>query len=229
MDERVELLTIDKSWTAAYPDAAVGIMLVTGIANAGAQGTLAEGKAALEADIRARFTSRDAIKNDAVIQAYSAYYKRFKKSYHVFLQLDSIALKGKSIPNVNALVEAMFMAEISDLLLTAGHDWELVKPPVTLAVADVSEEYTVMSGKQQVLKAGDMYVRDSKGVLSSIVYGPDKRTSISADTRSAFFVTYAPPGITRAQTRAHLEHLRAIIRTFAPAAEADLRIYPDNI
>jgi len=227
MVEKNELLTVDENWKAAYPDASLGAMLVTGISNAGAKGALAEKKAGLEADIRARFTSREAIKADPVIQAYSDYYKRFKKSYHVYLQLDSIALKGKSIPNVNVLVEAMFMAELSDLLLTAGHDWDLVQRPVTLKAADGSEEYTMMSGKQQTLKARDMYVCDNQGVLSSIVYGPDRRTSISAQTRSAFFVTYAVPGITRAQTEAHLEHLLGIIRSFSPGAAADiLTIYP---
>ena len=62
-----------------------------------------------------------------MIQAYAAYYERFNKTYHVQLQLESVALKGKSIPRVSALVEAMFMAELENLLLTAGHDLDVVQ------------------------------------------------------------------------------------------------------
>ena len=46
------------------------------------------------------------------IPAYNACYKGFKKTYHVQLQLESVALKGRSIPRVAALMEAMFMAEL---------------------------------------------------------------------------------------------------------------------
>ena len=63
------------------------------------------------------------------LQVYDTYYKRFKKTYHVQLQLESIVFKGKSIPSVAALVEAMFMAEIKNMLLTAGHDLEACRCP----------------------------------------------------------------------------------------------------
>jgi hypothetical protein len=43
-----------------------------------------------------------------------------KKTYHIALQLEPVVLKGKSLPNVAALVEAMFTAELGDLLLTAS-------------------------------------------------------------------------------------------------------------
>ena len=46
--------------------------------------------------------------------------KHLKKTYHVQHQLESVVLKGKSLPNVAALVAAMFMAERDDLLLTAS-------------------------------------------------------------------------------------------------------------
>jgi hypothetical protein len=50
------------------------------------------------------------------IKTYHDYYKRFKKTYHILLQLESIVFKNKSIPKVSSLVEAMFMAELKNLL-----------------------------------------------------------------------------------------------------------------
>lgn len=46
-----------------------------------------------------------------------------KKTYHVALQFESVVFKGKALlNNVAALDESMIMAELDDLLLTAGHD-----------------------------------------------------------------------------------------------------------
>jgi hypothetical protein len=56
------------------------------------------------------------------LKTYNNYYKKFKKTYHVLLQLESIVFKNKSIHKVASLVEVMFIAELKNLLLTAGHD-----------------------------------------------------------------------------------------------------------
>jgi hypothetical protein len=45
-------------------------------------------------------------------------------------ELESVARKGKSIPSRAALVEAMFIAELENLILTAGNDLDVVVPPV---------------------------------------------------------------------------------------------------
>ena len=78
----------------------------------------------LQAELRAKFAGKDraAITALETIRAYAAYYKHFDKTYHVQLQLESIVFKGKAIPSVAALVETMFMAEVKNMLLTAGHD-----------------------------------------------------------------------------------------------------------
>src|SRR5512147_2578996 len=127
---------------------------------------LEEQKQQLQDQLRARFAGQDrsAIAALPVIQAYNAYYKPFKKTYHVQLQLESIAFKGKSLPSVAALVEAMFMAEIKNLLLTAGHDLDTLQLPITLDVATGQENYTLLRGQEQVAKADDMLMADQAGV-----------------------------------------------------------------
>jgi len=89
-----------------------------------------------------------------ILQAYHTYYKRFDKTYHVQLQLESLVFKGKDFPNVAALVECMFMAELNDLLLTAVHDWDNLRMPLRLDVANGDESYTLPNGQEQVLKPG---------------------------------------------------------------------------
>lgn len=50
--------------------------------------------------------------------------------------------EGQVRPSVAALVEAMFIAELKNLLLTAGHDLDAVELPLKLDIARGGERYT---------------------------------------------------------------------------------------
>jgi DNA/RNA-binding domain of Phe-tRNA-synthetase-like protein len=191
------------------------------VANPERHAALEGRKAELEAQLRSRYSDYDraALKALPAIQAYNAYFRRFKKTYHVQLQLESVVLKGKPVPRVTALVEAMFMAELENLLLTAGHDLGALQVPVQIGVADGSERYIRLNGQEQVLKAGDMMIADAQGVISSVLYGPDRRTRITPETRQVFFTVYAPPGIDKGAVQAHLQDIQANVSLIAPEAE----------
>jgi DNA/RNA-binding domain of Phe-tRNA-synthetase-like protein len=185
-------------------------------------------KAAIEEELRARFAGQDraAIAAHPVLTAYGDYYRQFKKTYHIQLQLESIVLKGKSIPSVAALVESMFMAEMQDLLLTAGHDLDRLHLPLTLDVATGTEQYTLLRGEEQTLKPGDMTIRDQMGIVSSVIYGPDQRTQITPETRNVIFTVYAPAGIDEKTVADHLEHIRENVLIFASQAQVEvLKLY----
>ena len=224
MPEQEQRLVVTDAWRAAYPGAAVGVLALTGAANPAQHPALDARKAALEQSLRERYGGLDraALAQLPVLQAYAGYYKRFKKTYHIALQLESVVFKGKSLPNVAALVEAMFMAELDDLLLTAGHDLDTLALPLTLDVARGDETYTLLRGDEQTLKAGDMFIRDGEGVISSIIYGPDRRTQITPETQAVVFTVYAPPGVGADAVEAHLQTLQANVRLIAPEAKVAL-------
>jgi DNA/RNA-binding domain of Phe-tRNA-synthetase-like protein len=115
----------------------------------------------------------------------------------------------------------MFMAELEDQMLTAGHDLKTVQPPILIDVAAGSESYTRMNGKPQTLKPGDLYIRDAGGVLSSVIYGPDQRTRIQPDTKEVLFTTYAVPGIETDDLKAHLERLRDYVLLISEEGEVE--------
>jgi DNA/RNA-binding domain of Phe-tRNA-synthetase-like protein len=215
------MLAVSGAWQAAYPGAALGILALRNVANPGRHPALEARKAELEERLRAQFAGQTKadLKALPTIQAYTAYYKKFKKTYHLLLQLESVALKGQPIPRVAALVEAMFVAELDDLLLTAGHDLAKIQEPITLDVAGGSERFVNIAGKENVLKPGDMFIADARGVLSSIIYGSDQRTMITPATTRVFFSTYAPAGIGAQAVRQHLEHIRGNVEMFSPQAE----------
>jgi DNA/RNA-binding domain of Phe-tRNA-synthetase-like protein len=222
------MLEVTSAWKAAYPDAQAGVLVMRSVVNPSHHPVLESRKKALEESLRARFSEQDRtrIANHPVLKAYREYYRRFKKTYHIQLQLESIVLKRKPIPSVAALVESMFMAEMQDLLLTAGHDLDRLRLPLTLDVAKGSERYTLLRGDEQRLQTGDMLISDQEGVISSIVYGPDRRTQITPETRNVVFTVYAPPGIESHRVAKHLDHLKDNVMVFAPQAQVELlRVY----
>jgi len=224
MQERRSEFTVSDAWREAYPGAAIGVLAMQGVANPERHDELDARKETLEQELRTRFAGRDraALKSLPTIRAYDDYYKRFGKSYHVQLQLESVALKGKSIPRVASLVEAMFMAELKNQLLTAGHDLGAVEMPVSIDVATGDESYVRMDGREQVTKPGDMTISDARGVISSVVYGPDRRTRITPKTQRVLFTVYAPPGIDREAVRLHLEDIRANVLVVSPDALTEM-------
>ncbi len=214
------MFIVQENWFSVYPGAAAGVLVLEGVHNPEGHPQLDEQKRMLENDLRSAYAGvdRSILAQHPVLVAYERYYKGYMKTYHVRLQLESILFKGWSIPSGAALVEAMFMAEIKNLLLTAGHDLDELALPVTLAVADGQETYTLMRGQQQTLKRGDMFMQDQAGIISSILYGPDQRSRINEHTRRVMFTVYAPPGIEPQALTDHLADIENNVRVIAPQA-----------
>jgi len=203
-------------------ECALGVLIVSGAQHTPCD-ALRAAKREVEEALRRQYgqATRQELRALPPMAAYRAYYKRFGSTYHVLAQVESI-LKGKSIPDGLPLVEAMFMAELGNMLLTAGHDLDKVRLPLHLQAATGQESYTTLSGRETATAAGDMLLADQEGVISSILKGPDQRTAIDAETHRAIYTVYAPAGIAAQLLHRHLDDIAAHIRTFAPEAVVDL-------
>jgi DNA/RNA-binding domain of Phe-tRNA-synthetase-like protein len=217
-------VVLTESWKEAYPDAMLGVLAMRGLVNPNLDTALQARVAKLQAQVRARFAGVNRAQLIAIptLQAYTTYYMRFGKTYHVQLQLESVLFKGKSVTGPSAIVQAMFIAELKNQLLTAGHDLETVQGGIAIDVSLGTERYTVLNGGEQTLKAGDMFIRDEEGIISSIIYGPDQRTRMTPETRAALFTVYAPPGIPKAELTTHLSDLEANVRLFSSHAGVEI-------
>jgi len=207
-------ISATEAWRAAHPGAAIGLLELSGLDNTGLSQRLNERKRAIEARLRADyagFTRQDFL-SLPVMAAYDRYYARFNKTYHVQLQLESIVLKGKSLPDVSPAVDANFMAEVGTLVLTAGHDAAKLRGAISMDVSREGDGMTQMNGASRAIRAGDMIMRDAGGICCSILYGQDDRSPISTVTSHVLYVAYAPPGvpaeIVDAQLRGIEEHIR---------------------
>jgi DNA/RNA-binding domain of Phe-tRNA-synthetase-like protein len=228
LDQDLPVVVAD-GWRATFPKARVGLLRVDNVVNQSAPALLQQQARRIEAELRERFASADRASLAALptIQAYQRHYRAFGQTYHVVRQLESVALKGKSLASPSGLVLAMFAAELNSLLLTAGHDLDALRAPIVVDRSNADERFVGLGGREQVVRAGEMLMRDQGGIISAVVYGPDQRTRLTGHTRRALFSTYAPAGVSADQVLRHLDQLVALVRLAAPEADVRLRaLYP---
>jgi len=218
------MINVIENFLTVYPSAYIGIMVIRDVENIAAHSALEDCRQELESELRLRFADKDAkiLENTHPLPAYTAYYKRFDKTYHVLGQLKSIIFKNKPIPSVASLVEAMFIAELKNGLLTAGHDFDRIDGSISLNVSNGEEHYMVMHGEDHQLKKGDLYISDEQGIVSSIIYGPDQRTQITPETKNALFTVYAPDGISYEEVEKHLLDVRDLVHLVTPSSKIEI-------
>jgi DNA/RNA-binding domain of Phe-tRNA-synthetase-like protein len=217
------IFSIDQTCFTKYPNFKAGILAMEGVENVVSHEEVQNKKTELENLIREKFSgfTREDLNKLAVIEAYNNYYRQFEKTYHVRSQVESI-IKGKSLPGVSAMLDAMFMAELKNMLLTAGHDLDTLKLPVSMAVADGTESYVGMGGSEKKTYAGDLMMKDEQGIISSILNGPDSRTKIMPSTRNVLFAVYIPAEIDKETVLEHLRDIQSTILLFSKNAKTRL-------
>ena len=216
-------VAISDQWQEVFSGAHIGMLLMGNVDNTKRHTTLDELKKDVVSSLRSKYAgfSRADLLELEVLRTYKSYYKKFDKTYHIQLQLESILHKGKLLPNVSPLVDANFAAEMESLLLTAVHDADCLCSPVMIDASRGNEEFVQMNGSKKILKANDMIMTDAKGVVCTIIYGQDQRTPITTKTQRALYVTYVPAGIDAAIVSSHLETVKRNVLLFAPDAEIE--------
>lgn len=210
-------ISATEEWRMSHPGATIGLLELSGIQNTSPSPKLNERKREIEARLRERykgFTRQDFLALP-VMAEYDRYYTRFNKTYHVQLQLESIVVKGKPLPDISPAVDANFMAEVETLILTAGHDGGKLRGSISMDVSHEGEHLTQMNGMSKAIRAGDMIMRDAEGICCSIIYGQDARSPISPETSRVLYVAYAPVGVAADIVDSQLRGIEENIRLFS--------------
>ena len=213
-------ISATNEWKNSHPGAIIGLLELSGVVNATSSPKLHERKRQAEAHLRERyqgFTRQDFL-SLPVMADYERYYKRFNKTYHVQLQVESIVLKGKNLPDVSPLVDSNFIAEVETFVLTAGHDADKLHEPVLIDVSREGDAMTQMNGTSKAIRVGDMIMKDAGGICCTILYGQDNRSTITPETTHVLYVSYAPAGVSADTVDLQLHRIEENIRFFSPTA-----------
>ncbi len=218
------MLTVTESVKEKYPDLLFGIMVMSQVHNPKSHESLNQAKRDLENQLRNQYPGADrlSLRSQGPLHDYHNFYKKFKKSYYVQHQLESILLKGKSLPDVAALVETMFMAEIKNQLLTAGLDFDLLGSEVHIELSDGQKEFEVMGERLCRPPKNDIIFAAGEDILGTIICGPDHAHRITPSTTHALFAIYGVPGITEEQMLGHFSDIARYVSIVSPDANVEL-------
>lgn len=216
-------ITGTSEWKREHEGGMIGLLEISNVVNSAKSPDLDARKREIEAAVVAQYgeMTRPELVAHPVMAAYRAYYKGFKKTYHVQLQVESIAHKGKQLPNVSPLVDANFMAEVETFTLTAGHDVGKLTGEITIDNSQPGDKMVQMNGNDKELLAGDMIMKDAHGVCCSILYGQDNVSMITPATQHVLYVTYAPKGVPRESVEAQHGKITEYVRVFSPDAQVE--------
>ena len=204
---------------AAYPNALFGSLIARDVPNVEMHAAVEERKRLLEKRIR----EADAGEDDT-IRSYINYFKRWGATYPIQYQVETIR-KGGRFPQVSALVDSMFLAELKNGHLTSGHDLDAIRGDLAFDVSQAGERYLKLNGKGQELEKGDVILRDREEVLAGILYGPARRTSITLGTKNALYLAWYPYGMGEELIAGHLNDILSNLGTVFGSVSSRIQIH----
>lgn len=137
---------------------------------------------------------------------YFRYFRKFKKTYPVMMQFESVLLKGRKFPRWNAVTAVPFLVELETHVLCGTHDIDRLMGPVELYQAEAKEPFEGLRGDEVHTYPGDVTGRDAGGIIFSMIAGADARTCAREESCHVFYPVFGvsgqePDALRSAQTR----------------------------
>ncbi len=154
---------------------------------------------------------------------YYRFFKKFKKTYPVMLQFESVVLKDRPFPDFNPVSELAFLMEITTFVLSGTHDADSIDGDALLYIADSKEDF---EGMRETLHTypNDFCARDNSGIIFSLIAGTDARTSAKPDSRNVLYPIFGTPDMTEEMMENAMSTLERYIKVLCPEAEIQHRI-----
>ena len=150
---------------------------------------------------------------------YFRFFKKFKKTYPVMMQLESFLLKGRPFPMENPVTAIPFLVELETQILSGTHDVDDVHGTVRLFAGTEKAPFAGMRGEEVHTYPGDFCARDDEGIIFSMIAGADARTCAKPGSRHVFYPVFGVAGQPAGEIAAVLDRLEEYVRTLAPEAD----------
>ena len=155
---------------------------------------------------------------------YFRFFRKFKKTYPVMMQLESFLLKGRPFPDADAVTAIPFLVELETQVLSGTHDVDGVHGAVRLFAGTEKAPFAGMRGEEVHTYPGDFCARDDEGIIFSMIAGADARTCAKPGSRHVFYPVFGVAGQPEAEIDAVLNRLEACVRVIAPDAVVERQL-----
>lgn len=188
---------IDKKVTEKYPDLIVKIPIILGFSNKNkteANKKIMSLMKEREAEIRKIFSSIEELDEHKYIKPYldivRIYGRNPKKDMPTHYALIKRILEGKSIPDINPLVNLYNYVSIKFITPFGGEDLDTVYGDFVLKIAEGNEHWLgIGETYPKSPKAGELIWRDDYDVSTmSLNWRQCERTKITEDSKNGYFI-----------------------------------------
>lgn len=155
---------------------------------------------------------------------YVRFFKKFKKTYPVMMQFESILFKGRPFPDINPVTEVPFLLEVTTHVLSGTHDIDQIRGDVELFLGTEKTPFPGMRGSDIHTYPGDFCARDEAGIIFSAIAGADARTCARPDSRHVFYPVFGTPELPETVITDAMEILIRYIKTLAPTAQIETAV-----
>lgn len=155
---------------------------------------------------------------------YFRFFKKFKKTYPVMMQFESIMFKGQPFPSFNPITEIPYLLELTTHVLSGTHDIDCIQGPVVLFEGTEKAPFTGMRGTEAHTYPGDVCARDDGGIIFSMIAGADARTCAHPDSCHVFYPIFGTPDLPVSVITDAMDTLTRYVQTLAPTAQIETQL-----
>ena len=119
-----------------------------------------------------------------------------KNRSHIESLIKSVS-NGKSIKQVNPVVDSVVLAELRNALAMGVHDPDRIQGDIVLDVASEGEKFTGIGNRTIITRPNEVVLRDQTGIWASYTQGPDAATVVDASTKTAMILGFFTPEASR--------------------------------
>lgn len=158
-------------------------------------------------------------------EPYFRYFRKFKKTSPVMMQVESFLLKGRPFPEGRYTNSVAFLTELKTRCLMGSHDAEKIEGDLIIYQENEKTDFPSIHGGEAHSYPGDMTCRDDESVVVSMIAGADARTCLSDDSRHVLYFAFGTPGMAAETLERYLLQVEDYVKVLAPAAIAEMHIW----
>lgn len=155
---------------------------------------------------------------------YFRYFRKFKKTYPVMMQVESFLLKGRPFPEGRYINAVAFLTELKTRILMGTHDAERVDGDIVIYTETEKVPFPSIHGSEGHSYPGDTTGRDDSGVIISMIAGADSRTCLHEDSTHVLYLAFGTPGTSAEVLDECLDQAEEYVKTLAPNAVTERHI-----
>lgn len=155
---------------------------------------------------------------------YFRYFRKFKKTYPVMMQVESFLLKDRPFPEGEYINAVAFLTELKTHILLGTHDVDRIKGDLVIYNESAKTPFPGMFNPDCHSYPKDITGRDDEGIIISMIAGADARTCIHEDTSHVVYLVFGLPDMAMSIEEV-AEQIRTNVYKLAPTAEVAFAIY----